>query len=251
MSWWEAGFTVLGQKVLWTDLVGNAAALGTVALAIRKTIWTWPVQLTGSVLLFVASISAGLSGNALKQVMFGALAVWGWWKWSQGRTGDELPVRPATGRERLALVGAMAAGTVLVAAFFEATGWSWAPLPDAYIFVGSAVATYAQGRALTDFWLVWVAVDLVGVPLAFASGLVVSGAVYGVFLVMVLVGHRDWSRQYRAHRGAEARSVPAATERTPVDEPRAGAAGTTGWTQRARRGEPVPQGAPWAHGERA
>jgi nicotinamide mononucleotide transporter len=205
----DAGFEVLGQKVLWTDLVGNAAALGTVALAIRRTIWTWPVQLTGSVLLLVASLNAGLTGNALKQVMFGVLAGWGWWKWSQGLRGRDLPVRPATGRERLALVAALAAGTALVAAFFHATGWSWAPLPDAYIFVGSAVATYAQGRALTDFWLVWIAVDLVGVPLAFASGLVVSGAVYGVFLVMVLVGFRGWLRQYRAHRqegtGAPAR----------------------------------------------
>ncbi|WP_119729729.1 nicotinamide mononucleotide transporter family protein [Thermomonospora amylolytica] len=248
MSWWEAGFEVLGQKVLWTDLVGNAAALGTVALAIRKTIWTWPVQLTGSVLLFVASIGAGLSGNALKQVMFGVLAAWGWWKWSRGRTGEDLPVRPATGRERLALIGAMAAGTALVAAFFEATGWSWAPLPDAYIFVGSAVATYAQGRALTDFWLVWIAVDLVGVPLAFASGLVVSGAVYGVFLVMVLVGYRDWLRQYRAHRREDAGSARSAAERAPVNGPEARGAGSARST---RRGEPVPQGAPRMSGEQA
>ncbi|REE99604.1 nicotinamide mononucleotide transporter family protein [Thermomonospora umbrina] len=201
-GWTEAGFTVLDQKVLWTDLVGNAAALGTVALAIRRTIWTWPVQITGSVLLLVASVSAGLTGSALKQVMFGALAAYGWWKWSQGLRGDDLPIRPATGRERLGLLAVMAVGTALVAALFQATGWSWAPLPDAYIFVGSAVATYAQGRALTDFWLVWIAVDLVGVPLAFASGLVVSGAVYGVFLVMVLVGLRGWHRRYRA-RGQE------------------------------------------------
>ncbi|HEX2313044.1 MAG TPA: nicotinamide mononucleotide transporter family protein [Thermomonospora sp.] len=197
-AWAEAGFAVLGQKVLYTDLAGNAAALGTVALAIRRTIWTWPVQLAGSVLLFAASVSAGITGNALKQVMFGALALYGWWRWSRGLRDRDLPVRPATGRERMALLAALAAGTALVAAFFHATGWSWAPLPDAYIFVGSAVATYAQGRALTDFWLVWIAVDLVGVPLAFASGLVVSGAVYGVFLVMVLVGYRGWRRDHRA-----------------------------------------------------
>ncbi|HEV7930731.1 MAG TPA: nicotinamide riboside transporter PnuC [Actinomadura sp.] len=202
MSWTEAGFHVLDQKVLWTDLAGNACALGTLWLAYVRTLWTWPVQLAGSVLLFIASLSAHLTGNALKQVMFGVLAAYGWWRWSRGRRGGgDLPVRPATGRERLALIGAMVAGTALVAAFFHATGWSWAPLPDAYIFVGSAVATYAQGRALVDFWVIWVAVDLVGVPLAFTSGLVVSGAVYALFFVMVLIGLRGWIRQYRA--GAE------------------------------------------------
>jgi nicotinamide mononucleotide transporter len=199
MSWTEAGFHALGHKVLWTDLIGNACALGTLWLAYVRTIWTWPVQLAGSVLLFIASVSADITGNALKQVMFGVLAAYGWWRWSRGlRGGADLPVRPATGRERLALIGVMVAGTALVAAFFHVTGWSWAPLPDAYIFVGSAVATYAQGRALVDFWVIWVAVDLVGVPLAFTSGLVVSGAVYALFFLMVLIGLRGWIRQYRA-----------------------------------------------------
>ncbi|GAT64847.1 nicotinamide mononucleotide transporter [Planomonospora sphaerica] len=210
MNWAEAGFHLFGVKVLWTDLVGNAAALATVLLAIRKSIWTWPVQLTGSVLLLVASVSAQLTGNALKQVMFGVLAVYGWWKWSRGTAGgQELAVRPATPRERLGLVAAMLAGTALVGVLFFVTGLSWgahAPLPDgyflvaadAYIFVGSAVATWAQGRALVDFWIIWVAVDLVGVPLAFSSGLVVSGAVYGIFFVLVLIGFANWLKEYRS-----------------------------------------------------
>jgi nicotinamide mononucleotide transporter len=201
---------VLGTKVLWTDLVGNVAALATVLLAMRKSLWTWPVQLTASVLLLAASISASLTGNALKQVMFGALAVYGWWRWSRGtQDGRDLPVRPATGRERLVLATVMIAGTAAVAVFFFVTELSWgahAPLPegyflvaaDAYIFVGSAVATWAQGRALVDFWIIWVAVDLVGVPLAFRSGLVVSGTVYALFFVLVLIGFVNWLKEYRA-----------------------------------------------------
>ena len=177
--------------------MGNICALATVWLAMRRTIWTWPVQLAGSVLLFVASVEAHIVGNALKQAMFGLLAVWGWYRWTRGtKQGEALLVRPGRPRERVALVAVMVVATALVALFFTATGWSWAPLPDAYIFVGSAIATYAQGRALIDFWWIWIAVDLVGVPLAFSSGLVVSGVVYGVFFVMVLLGIRAWRRQY-------------------------------------------------------
>jgi len=210
VNWADAGFDVFGTRVLWTDLAGNIAALSTVLLAMRKSIWTWPVQLAGSVLLFIASINAALTGNALKQVLFGVLAVYGWWAWRNGTEGGkQLAVRPATGRERLVLGVALVAGTVVVGLLLFVTGWSWGahePLPkgaflvaaDAYIFVGSAVATWAQGRALVDFWLVWVAVDLVGVPLAFNSGLVVSGAVYGLFFVLVVVGFVTWLREYRA-----------------------------------------------------
>jgi nicotinamide mononucleotide transporter len=197
MSWAQAGFIAFGRPVLWTDLVGNICALTTVWLAMKRTIWTWPVQLVGSVLLFAASVEAHISGNALKQAMFGVLAVYGWVRWRQGiKEGKTLPVRPGNTRERVTLIGVMVVATALVAIFFTLTGWSRAPLPDAYIFVGSAIATYAQGRALIDFWWIWIAVDLVGVPLAFTSGLVVSGVVYGIFFVMVLLGIREWRRQY-------------------------------------------------------
>jgi nicotinamide mononucleotide transporter len=39
--------------------------------------------------------------------------------------------------------------------------------------------------------------DLVGIPLTIKSGLYVSGAVYGVFFVMVLIGFRRWLTEYR------------------------------------------------------
>ncbi|MEV0616062.1 nicotinamide riboside transporter PnuC [Nonomuraea sp. NPDC050404] len=210
MNWAEAGFAVFGTHVLWTDLVGNIAALATVLLAMRKSMWTWPVQFTGAVLLFIASISAHITGNALKQALFAGLAIYGWWAWRRGtQGGKQLAIRPAAMGERLTLIGVMLLGTVVIALLFYATGLSWGasvPLPegaflvaaDAYIFVGSAIATWAQGRALVDFWIIWVAVDLVGVPLAFSSGLVVSGAVYGVFLVLVLIGFAKWLREYRA-----------------------------------------------------
>ncbi|GAA3426479.1 nicotinamide mononucleotide transporter family protein [Streptosporangium sandarakinum] len=214
MNWTQAGFEVLGTKVLWTDLVGNVASLATVLLAMRRSLWTWPVQLTGAVLLLVASLTAHITGNALKQVMFGGLAIYGWWRWSRGiRDGGSLPVRPARPAERAGMIATLLIGTIAVGVVFYVAKLSWGaavPPPegyylvaaDAYIFVGSAVATWAQGRALVDFWIVWVAVDLVGVPLAFKSGLVVSGAVYGVFFVLVLAGLLNWLKEYRSSRAA-------------------------------------------------
>jgi nicotinamide mononucleotide transporter len=213
-SWAQAGVTVFGEKLLWTDLLGNVFSLATVLLAIRRTIWTWPVQIAGAVLLFTASVSAHAPGNALKQVMFFLLASYGWVRWVRGiRESHGLAVRPATGRERSLLVAVLAVGTAVVALLFAGIHWlqiSWSPTANAYIFVGSAVATFAQSRALVDFWIIWVLVDLVGVPLAIKSGLYVSGAAYGIFFVMVLAGFRNWIKQYRRQRrSAELEAVAA------------------------------------------
>lgn len=202
LEWAYAGFTLFGEHVRWADLVGNIAALATVALAVRRTIWTWPVQLTGTALLFAVSVDAMFVGNALKQLIVAGLAGYGWYRWSLGmRGGAPLPVRPASGIERGRLAGVLAAGTAAVALLFTATGWSWAPWLDAFVFVGSAVAMFAQSRGLVDFWVVWIIVDLVGIPIALMSGLWVSGIVYGFFLVLALLGLRDWMSHYRADQG--------------------------------------------------
>ncbi|GGT53338.1 MULTISPECIES: nicotinamide riboside transporter PnuC [Actinomadura] len=213
MNWLGAGFEVFGEHILWTDLAGNVLSLAVVWLAMRKTLWTWPVQLVGALLLLAASLHAHVPGNALKQILFCGLALYGWFMWTRGRReADGLAVRQATARERAVLLGALVVGTAVVAELFVHLDWlkvAWSPWANAYIFVGSAVATFAQSRALVDFWIVWVLVDLVGVPLALKSGLYVSGAVYGIFFVMVMVGFRNWLRESRSARNSTQRAVTA------------------------------------------
>ncbi|TDD74574.1 nicotinamide riboside transporter PnuC [Actinomadura rubrisoli] len=213
MSWLNASFGLFGEHVLWTDLIGNVLSLAVVYLAMRKTLWTWPVQLAGALLLLAASLHAHVPGNALKQMLFCVLAVYGWAMWTRGRREERgLAVRQATLRERVVLIAALLLGTAVVAELFIHLDWlkvAWSPWANAYIFVGSAVATFAQSRALVDFWIVWVLVDLVGVPLALKSGLYVSGAVYGVFFVLVMVGFRNWLRESRDVRAPQNKAVTA------------------------------------------
>ncbi|WP_242901967.1 nicotinamide riboside transporter PnuC [Actinomadura terrae] len=213
MNWLNADFSLFGEHILWTDLIGNILSLAVVWLAMRKTLWTWPVQLTGALLLLAASLHAHVPGNALKQLLFCVLALFGWAMWTRGRRQERgLVVRQATLRERAVLLTALAAGTVVVAELFIHLDWlkvAWSPWANAYIFVGSAVATFAQSRALVDFWVIWVLVDLVGVPLALNSGLYVSGAVYGIFFVMVIAGFRNWLRESRDVRAPHNKAVTA------------------------------------------
>ncbi|MEU4212538.1 nicotinamide mononucleotide transporter family protein [Streptomyces sp. NPDC026206] len=203
-------FAAFGQHVIWSDMIGNSVGLAALALGWRRSIWTWPAQFLSGVILVAAYASAHLSGGIGKQLLVIAVAVWGWRQWAGGRRAAQdgsIAVRFASWRERLLLLAGTAVGTLAVGTLFTAVPeLSWNPWPDAYIFVGTLAAMVAQARGLVEFWFAWLLVDVVGVPLAFDSGLAFSGLVYIVYLVLVLWGMRDWWLRSRA--SAEPATVP-------------------------------------------
>ncbi len=206
MNWLNSeAFTVLGQHIIWSDMIGNTVGIIALALGWLRNIWTWPAQLLSGLVLIAANISVQQAGGVGKQLVVIAVALWGWRQWTRGRQQAEdgsIAVRFATWRERGVLVAGAAVGTLAVGGLFTAyPSLSWSPWADAYIFVGTLVAMYAQARGMVEFWFAWLLVDLVGVPLNFSSGLAFSGIVYVVYGALVLWGMRDWwlrSRQQAA-----------------------------------------------------
>jgi nicotinamide mononucleotide transporter len=197
------GLTVFGQWISIAELAGQLCALAVVFLAERRTLWTWPVQVGATVLLFCVYVSAHLGGLATRQVAILAISLYGWWAWVRRRDPVYgIVVRRARPVERLVTAGAFVTGTAATALVLQALNASWAPWPDAAILIGTLVAFGAQGLGLVEFWLVWLVVDAIGVPLQIASGLWFSAAVYLVFTVLVIRGWWSWNRTARLVRGA-------------------------------------------------
>ncbi|RSM70282.1 nicotinamide riboside transporter PnuC [Kibdelosporangium aridum] len=202
----EHGITVLGQRTSYAELIGQICALAVVFLAKYRTLWTWPVQVAATVLLFSVYVSAHLGGLASRQVVILLISIYGWWAWTRRRDPVfGVVVRRATLTEILVTIGVLIVGTAGMAWLLHALNASWDPIPDAAIFVGTVVAFALQGRGLVEFWLVWLVVDAIGVPLQISSNLWFSALVYTVFAGLVIWGWLSWIRD--AKRNAPTRTV--------------------------------------------
>lgn len=191
----DNGVTLWGQQISWAEFVGQLCALAVVFLAQRRTIATWPVNVAATVLLFLVYSSAHLGGLAARQVVILLISFYGWWAWSRRKDAVHgVVVRVASAKERIVLVASLLVGTAAFALLLSALDASWSPWPDAWLFVGTAAAFWAQGRGVVEFWLIWLAVDAVGVPLQLVSGLYFSAAIYLVFTGLVIHGWWSWTR---------------------------------------------------------
>jgi nicotinamide mononucleotide transporter len=212
---YDAQVDIAGHAITWREIVGNAFGFASAIGGLRRRVWAWPVGIVGNVLLFTVFIAATfdahaqqpLFGQAGRQVFFIVTSVYGWWRWQQvrqGRDKDAPAITPrwATRSERLAYLVAAAAAVVLCQWVFSVIGAGW-PAPrwyywcDAWIFVGSMVATYAMARGWTDFGLAWIAVDLVGVPLLWHSGYYPTAILFVFYGALVVWGFVVWRRAAR------------------------------------------------------
>lgn len=194
----ENGFHAFGEFVSVAEFVGQLGALAVVFLAQRRSVITWPVQMAASVLLFGVYLSSHLGGLAFRQVIVFVISVYGLVSWLRRRDPMYgLAVRTASWVQRAWLAAALVLGTVGMALVLDALHASWSPWPDAAIFVGTAVAYIAQGLRFIEFWLIWLLVDAVGVPLQMATCLWFSAFVYLIFAVLVVHGWLQWVRSRR------------------------------------------------------
>ncbi|WP_164234543.1 nicotinamide riboside transporter PnuC [Microbacterium hydrocarbonoxydans] len=217
-----------GQTLLIREVVGNAFGLASALGGLRRKVWAWPVGILGNLLLLTVFLGSilnpahelpNLLGQAGRQVMFIAVAIYGWVRWRQAAAGDgQITPQWAPWSARIGIVLVMVIGTVALTPLFRMLG-SWEPVwADAWTFVGSLMATYGMARGWTEFWLIWIAVDAVGVPLLFGSGYYATGFMYLFYGAFTAVGFVVWAR---AQRGVKPRldvTAPIAVLHRPDDE---------------------------------
>ncbi len=224
LKWlFESELTIGTQHILWREVIGNLFGLASAVLGMRRKVWAWPVGIVGNALLFTVFLGVAfttpqgstLYGQAGRQVFFIVTSVYGWWRWQSHRTrGGEgaaaVDPRWATWRERAVLVVVAVVGVAVLTPIFRALG-SYDPVwADAWIFVGSMLATYAMARGWVDFWLCWIAVDLVGVPLLLRAHFYPSAALYAVYGAFVIWGFVVWLRIARTETPVQGIEDPAA-----------------------------------------
>ncbi|KTR76661.1 membrane protein [Microbacterium oxydans] len=194
-----------GQTLLVREVVGNTFGLASALGGMRRKVWAWPVGIIGNLLLLTVFLGSALSpdpslphllGQAGRQIMFIAVAIYGWIRWRNLDGGRVVPRWAPTGA-RIGIVLVMIVGTVALTPLFRLLG-SWEPVwADAWTFVGSLLATYGMAKGWTEFWLIWIAVDVVGVPLLFGSGYYATGLMYVFYGVFTAVGFVIWWRAQR------------------------------------------------------
>lgn len=178
-----------------------AALLGVVCvvLVVRRSLWNYPFAIASVALFGAVFYEAKLYSDALLQLFFVAINMYGWLDWTRARErAGEVIVETLSMTEQVGALAGMIGLTLGWGAVMATQTDAAFPYIDAAVAMLSIGAQILLALRRLENWIVWIAVDLIAIPLYAAKGLYAAAGLYVIYLILSVWGLIDWHRARRA-----------------------------------------------------
>lgn len=189
--------TLLGEHTTWAELLGFLTGGLCVYLVAVENIWTWPLGIANAVFFFVLFLDAHLYTDAYLQIFYLVACAVGWWAWLKaGPNKTELHVKKAPWQLLLACGFGIAIFAYLMFPILHAAHGAY-PIPDATTTGLSVAAQLLMSFKLLQNWYLWMAADIIYIPVYALKGLYFTSVLYIVFFALCVKGLVYWTGVYK------------------------------------------------------
>ncbi len=192
-------------KARWADTVSPLEIAGTIlgflniVLLIRRSVWNFPAAMAMVTCIGIVLAEAKLYAEAGLQVFFFVVNAWGWWLWTRARQREggadhAVAVGWLGWPARIAWALATAVGSVALG--LTLSRWTDAALPmaDSAVTGMSVAAQLLLSFRRIENWVMWIVIDAVSIALYVIRDLHLLAVLYVAFLVLSVIGLREWTR---------------------------------------------------------
>lgn len=181
------------------ELVAAVLTLLNVWLVVRQSMWCWPIGAVSVALYFFVFLEAKYYADTGLQVFYFGMQFYGWYQWLYGgKERSELTVTriPRGVAAVLAVATLGFAGTLgyLLDRYTDAA----LPYVDCTMTSMSLAAQWMMARKYLENWPVWIAVNVISIPLYSYRQLWSTVVLYSILLILAVKGYVDWKRETAA-----------------------------------------------------
>ena len=182
----------------WIEIIAAVLAVVYLLLAIRQRLECWAAAFVSSCLYVWVFFGAHLYMDSALNAFYAAMAVYGYWQWQHGRGGGALAVcRWPLAPHLIGLAGVLAL-SLFSAYFLRRFTPAASPFVDSMVTWSSVFATFLVARKVYENWHWWLVIDSVSVCLFFSRRLYLTVLLFAMYLVLIVIGMRQWRRSLPA-----------------------------------------------------
>lgn len=177
------------------EWIATVSGLVHVYLLTREKVVAWPFGVVTVALYAYIFFVSKLYSDAILHLAYIFINGYGWYNWSKRQAETDL----------VKISRLDAKGTVFLVVVILLGSWVWGylmatqtdasfPYADAFTTVASLCAQYLLTKKKLENWTVWIAINLVAMPVYFLKGLYVTVGLYAAYLVLAVMGLMLWQR---------------------------------------------------------
>ena len=164
-------------------------------LLIRRSVWNFAFGIAGVAIYGWVFWTSRLYSDALLQVFFVIIQLYGWYHWARGKAAmGEVVVDRLHNGARLAWVAGIAVAILGWGGMMQRYTDNAAPWPDATVAIVSVAAQILLTRRKVENWVLWIVVNVVSILLYASGDLHITMALYCVMLMLSVWGLVAWRR---------------------------------------------------------
>lgn len=182
-----------------------AALLGIISVwyARKENILVFPFGIASVLIYVYICFGARLYANAGINAVYFLSNVYGWFMWSRtGKDNERLKITSNTVKQSAISLFSV---VLVYGVVFLLLRWvnrsdtayiqSYVPYIDAFNTAFFLVATILMAVKKVENWIFWIIGDAVSIPIYLSQGLYFTSGQYAVFLVLAILGWREWKRK--------------------------------------------------------
>lgn len=185
------------------ESIAVALGLANIVLLVMRNIWNYPFGIAMVICYAWIFYGARLYSDALLQIFFFVVQIYGWWNWSraaEGTNDDRIPVLVLGKRQQLGILSLVIALSLIWGTMMARLTDAHFPYWDGTIAMTSVVAQILLARRYVENWVLWIIIDILAVGLYWTKGLHLTAWLYGLFLALAAIGLYQWRNIYKAQR---------------------------------------------------
>ena len=183
---------------LWIpETIGAVLTVWCVYLASQNKILNWPISIAASILYFYIFYRNHFFSDAYLQIIFILFQIYGWWFWSNKNPSKQEQQINKISRSNIILLTIISALLYIIWIHYYKIINPTARIPeiDALTTIISLTALFMQAKRWIENWIVWIAVDIIYVPMYIYGKQFITAALYSFLIAMAIYGLIEWKKK--------------------------------------------------------
>ena len=199
-------FTILTQEIKNTSVLewlGVGFGVAQVLFARANRVWLYPTGIASVLISIYIFFDVRLYAEALLNLYYFVMSVYGWWFWVYGRQTNPLHITKATKREWQVTTAIVVVGFIVLFLALDNFTDSDVPFFDAWVSATAWAGMWLLAKRKLENWILLNISNAFAIPLLFYKSLPLYALLTIFLFIIAIQGYFKWKRIIKTNQPDE------------------------------------------------